>query len=122
MVLAMGASLGLMLAAAPAVANPASSRGTITGKFEGYFSSGWVTATDAQGKEYRTKVSRYGHYKFKKLPDGIYVLRFENDCGLPWVSEPVVVQKGSKSKLPSVFPDDSDCIIIGSMKLDQNAG
>lgn len=122
MVVAMGASLGLMLAAEPAAASPAGSRGTISGKFEGYFADGWVTATDAQGKEYRTKVSRYGHYKFKKLPDGIYVLRFDTDCGLPWVSEPVVVQMGSKSKLPSVFPDDSDCIIIGSMKLDQNAG
>ena len=122
MVVAIGASLGLMLAATPTFAKPESSRGSVSGKFLGYFAHGWVTATDAKGNEHRTKVSRYGHYKFKKLPDGVYVLRFDTGCGQPWVSGPVVVQNGSKSKLPSALPDTSDCIIIGSVKLDQKLG
>lgn len=122
MVIAAGAAMGLMLAAAPTFSKAESHRGSVSGKFVGYFAFGSVTATDANGTVYTAKVSRYGRYKFKNLPDGVYVLRFDTQCGQPWVSGPVLVQNGSKSKLPPVLPDDSECIIIGSVKLDQNIG
>lgn len=122
MVLAIGVSLGLLATGAPLAANTAVPTGTISGKLEGFMLSGWVTATSADGKQYQAKITRYGHYKFKKLPPGTYILRFSSGCGEPWTSGPVVVQAKRTAKISPVTPDDSQCIIIGMMTIDQSIG
>ena len=116
MVIAAGVSAGL-LAGTPALAQQERPEGSITGRADTYAFRVKVTATDANGKSFRTTArNSKGKYRFKHLPAGTYKLAFASDCGEEWTVENVVVGSG-ETVVPDSRPEDA-CIVVGMLRIE----
>ncbi len=119
MIVAVGASIGLLASACATLPNVASPTGAIAGKVETWRYVQSVEAIDDAGRSYRTTVRADGSYRFKRLPYGTYALKFTDLCGV-WEGERVVLNEGEHSlKEPS---HSADCVVVGMAKFEDDRG
>lgn len=121
MILAVGASVGMLMTGTYATGKEKQSRGAISGTID----TSWpfnltVTAKGNDGQEYRGKVKKNGRYKITKLPPGTYSLDVHGGCGDPWSSGKVTVRE--RETVLHDTTDPNDCIIVGMIKIEQNDG
>jgi len=121
MVIAAAASVGMLAASAPALASGDRPAGAIAGNVESFWSHARVTATDANGQTWRTRVNRNGRYRFKALPGGTYRLTFVPDCGDSWSIENVAVGAG-ETIVPQTPHPDGMCIVVGMLRIEEHRG
>ena len=120
MVVALGASVGLLAGGAPVAAAERHDRASIAGTLT---TSDWntrVTATSADGKSYRTRVKQNGKYRLKRLPPGTYSLTFTPSCGDPWSVDAVKVAVDQPLALDTTDPNP--CIVVGAIRIETDAG
>lgn len=111
------ASVSLLAACAPALAEQDRPAGEIRGKVEIDGSQMRVTATAADGRTFRTKARYDGQYRIRKLPAGTYTLTFESNCSDSWTVADVVV--GSDQTVLPYAENPAPCIIVGQMMIDE---
>lgn len=120
LMLAAGASAGLLMMSGQAAAREQEPRGEIAGKIgAAYWSSDRVVATGEDGRQYRGKIKRDGRYRIRKLPPGTYSLAIDS-CGSLWTVATVTVR--DKEVVPYDTNDPSECIIVGMAEIKQSNG
>lgn len=107
-----------MLVAACQTAGPFPAKGIIAGKVD-LANRSTVTATDHNGRIYRTKTNSDGSYAFKPLPYGRYSLKYHGLCER-WDGGTVEV-KASEAVAPPLTEPLDDCIIIGQIRIDDGS-
>lgn len=121
MIVAVSASVGMLMAAGPTAAKEKAPQGEIAGKLDTMWPYGMViTARSPDGKEYRSKVKRDGGYRIKKLPPGTYSLEISGGCGEDWNGGTVVVHDRGAARHDATDPND--CIIVGLIEVAQDKG
>ncbi|MCW0198710.1 carboxypeptidase-like regulatory domain-containing protein [Sphingopyxis sp.] len=121
MILAVGTSVGMLMAAGHAAAKEQAPQGEIVGKLDTMWPYGMViTARSPDGREYRSKVKRDGGYRIKKLPPGTYSLEISGGCGKDWDGGTVVVHDREAARHDATDPND--CIIVGMIEVVQDKG
>ena len=121
MVIAAAATIGLLAAAAPALARRDRPQGAIAGNVEHAWYRTRVTATGTDGRTYRTRVDgNNSRFRIRHLPAGTYSLTFAPSCGDSWTVENIVVGSG-ETMLPDVRHEDG-CIFIGALVIEENRG
>jgi hypothetical protein len=118
MMVAAGASMGLLAAACQTAGN-FPPKGVIAGKVE-VFNPGSVTATATNGRVYRAKLKNDGSFTFRPLPYGSYSLKYYGLCE-SWDGGTIDV-RASEITAPKPSEDHDDCIIIGQIKLNDHPG
>jgi hypothetical protein len=119
MVVAAAMSAALLAAGQPALARQERPRGAITGQTYAYGYEVRVTATDQNGRTFRTRVKRNGRYRLSRLPAGTYTLSFVPGCGDSWTVENVVVGDGV-TEVP-MEDDFGGCIVVGLLRIEQGS-
>lgn len=120
MAVAMAATAGLLTAGGSAMAKTKRPQGEIAGKVDMFGLPTRVAATDQTGRKFKTKTGAKGRYKIKHLPPGTYRLTFKPSCGEEWTVEDVEVGQG-RTEVP-VTGDESGCIMIGMVKIEESRG
>jgi hypothetical protein len=120
MVIAAAATAGLLTAGAPALAKGDQPGGTIAGRVKFAEFRTRVTATDTEGRIFRTKVKSKGQFRIRHLPAGTYSLSFKPGCGESWTIADVVVGAGETS-LPNIESPDG-CITVGMLRIEEVRG
>lgn len=119
MVVAIAATAGLLTAAAPAFAKRDRPGGAIAGNVESFGIRVRVTVTGPDGRTYRTTARTNGQFRIRHLPAGTYTITYDF-CGERRTVENVVVRDG-ETIVPNT-PDGDQCIIIGSLRIENGWG
>jgi hypothetical protein len=120
MMIAIAATAGMLAASAPALAGRDRPNGAIVGNVESFWSHTRVTATDANGQTYRTRVKGDGRFRIGHLPGGTYTLSFVPDCGERWTVENIVV--GAGETIVPRAPHEGQCIVVGLLRIENDRG
>lgn len=121
MIVAMGASAGLLMTGIPASAKDQLPTGAISGRLTYTMFKITVVATGADGTVHGGKVRSNGRYLIEHLPAGEYALTFTPGCGEPWTLESKVVVKEAETIVPD-GPAEGECIVIGLLQIENNEG
>lgn len=117
MLVAVSASVGLLAAACETVPSDAAPTGAIVGKVGDFSMMTHVIAVSNDGQERRARVRADGSYRLKRLPYGVWSLKFIGDCE-NWEGERVTLQEREHSvPTPANMPE---CIIIGMAKIEDD--
>jgi len=116
---AVGASLGLLTAACETVPQTSSPSGLIVGTVDPRRGARSVTAVSNTGRIYQAKVLSNGSFKFKPLPYGQYSLKFIDDCG-GWEGGRVNLEESRHAV--TAPPSPTDCIIVGRVEVERDQG
>ena len=123
MVMAVAATASLLAASAPALAKEERPSGAIRGIVEVSGFSVQVTATDADGRTFRTRAKGKGRFRIKHLPAGTYRLSFVPDCGGSEMTIERVVVGDGETIVPDVRGKDEDrCIVVGLLRIEKDRG
>ncbi|MGZ8363111.1 MAG: hypothetical protein ACXW3D_04560 [Caulobacteraceae bacterium] len=114
---AVGASFGLLTSACETLPQTASPTGVIVGKFDVPSGMKSVRAISDDGRSHRAKIFADGSYRFKPLPYGSYALKFSNDCG-SWEGGRVVLQESVHSVNEPL--DTQECLVIGMAEVEDH--
>jgi hypothetical protein len=124
MILAVGASVGMLMTGAHATGKEKEPRGEIAGKLDTPWPYGMaIIAKSADGKEYRGKVKAGGGFKIKKLPPGTYSIGIKSCSGVGGDIRDggtVVVRASEVTRYDT--SDPHGCLTIGMIEIDQNNG
>lgn len=117
---AIGAALALALSSSAALAKERRPEGAIAGRVEYGSSTSTVTAIGADGVRHTAKVGRYGKYKIKHLPPGVYQIEFFESDENRWSGGQIVVADRKSTICNTINPNPP--IIVGLVEIDRNEG
>lgn len=121
MIIAMGASVGMLMTGAHATGKESAPSGEITGKLDTLMVRGKIIAAKGtDGKEYRGKVKRDGGYRIRGLPPGTYALEIRGACGDTKDGGTVVVRASEVTRYDA--SDPYGCLTIGMIEIDTSNG
>ena len=123
MVIAAGASIGMLTTSCQTIPQGGTSFGAIEGEIDYYVrytKTDYIIAENTNGEKFKAKIKRDGKYKIKNLPVGEYSLGFTSRCesyasdGLLKIEADKITQHAIKSEL--------QCIVVGALEIEENNG
>lgn len=114
---AIGASIGLLTSACETSPRVPAPTGLIVGKVDPRSGVKSVKAVSDNGRSYRTKVLSDGSFRFRPLPYGSYSLQFNDDCST-WDGDRVTLQESEHSvKAPQNM---GICVVVGMAEFEDD--
>jgi hypothetical protein len=114
---AVGASFGLLASACSTLPSAESPTGVIAGKLVPWTYVQSVEAIDDNGRAYKAKVRADGSYYFKPLPYGTYSLRYTDLCGSRDGGRLILNENTHRLTEPL---NSTDCVVVGMAKFEDD--